>query len=201
MMIRGLNKITKTRGLGYLMSTYTQHPGGLEEAERQAIELAAELMLAGLKLFAPIAYGPQLERAMAEMVPHGDHAYLKSHEFWMPICEAFYSRASYGILAMTPGWSKSKGVAMELYAICRKGAPVFLYDPENKHILSLGEAVKLREDDCNALFELAAEIGIPGYFSEFAKIRAEATGAMISHMGTQKIMEELGIEDDGVELI
>lgn len=181
-MIRGLNKIVEPQGLGYLMSTYTQHPGGFEVAEMEATKIAAKLLLAGLVVFAPISYGPGIEREMlGELggpaqpgfkLTHED--YIRSHEFWMPICERFFQRCDYGIIAMTPGWVQSKGVAIEFYALLRMGVPVYFFDPDNESIMTMGELNDIAKEEFEALQQRAAEIGTPYFLHEAAETQTEA---------------------------
>jgi hypothetical protein len=181
-MIRGLNKIVEPQGLGYMMSTYTAHPGGFEVAEMDATKIAAKLMAAGLVVFAPISYGPGIEREMIGEIggpaqagfklTHED--YIRSHEFWMPICERFYQRCDYAILAMTPGWVQSKGVAIEFYALLRAGIPIYFYDPDTESIMTMGELNDIAEEEFEALQARSAEIGTPFYLHEAADTQVEA---------------------------
>ena len=162
-MIRGLNKLVNTDGLGYLMSAYTAHPKGFDAAEAEAKEIAADLMLAGLVVFAPIAYGPGIERPMTKGMSKDDVSHYRSHEFWMPICERFYLRCNYGIVAMTPGWSTSKGIAIEYGFLVNAHIPVHFYDVQNERILSWGEAYEEFTDEIDELAYLSADEGLPSY--------------------------------------
>ena len=191
-MIRGLNKITASPGLGYLMSSYTSHPGGFEEAQKDALVITAQLTLAGLVVFAPIAYGPGLEEVMKKLadIEDGD-TYLQSHEFWMPICERFYQRADYAILAMTPGWNRSKGIAIELYALSRSATPVHVLDVEENHLWNLGEATEKWEDEFDGLFDISASLGVPHYLSEYTEQQSEAAKITIANRHAKQIVEEM----------
>ena len=156
-MIRGLNKITTASGLGYVMSSYTAHTGGFDDAEVEAKDVAAHLTLSGLVVFAPIAYGPGIHRHMTCWPGTADSKYLMSHEFWMPICERFFRKCDYGIVATTKGWHKSVGIAIELGAISAAGKPVWFYDPEAEAILSIAEAGDKWPEEMEQLLKLAAE--------------------------------------------
>ena len=137
-MIRGLNKITESAGLGYMMSSYTAHTS-YADAERDAKRIAADLMLAGLVVFAPIAYAPAIERIMLEGMLEEDKKAIQSHEFWMPLDERFFDRCDYGLLAMTPGWHKSTGIAIEVYALTQAGKPIWFYNDQTNRIMTMDE--------------------------------------------------------------
>ena len=152
-MIRGLNKLTATCGLGYVMSSYTAHRN-LQQAELDARNVAADLMSAGLVVYAPIAYGPVIERVLLE----GESCpYIQSHEFWMPACERFLRRCDYGILATTPNWHKSTGIAVEIGAMIALNMPVWLYDFAEKAIFTVEEASAKWPEKIHDLMLLAVE--------------------------------------------
>lgn len=154
-MIRGLNKITASAGLGYVMSSYTAHEG-LEEAAVDAKQIAADLMIAGLVVFVPIAYGPGIEKFMLRSRPF-EKEYIQSHEFWMPIDERFFRKCDYGIVATTHGWHRSTGIAIEIGALVEAGKPIWFYDVENEAILTLKEGGDKWPDEMGELIELAAQ--------------------------------------------
>jgi hypothetical protein len=137
-MIRGLNKITESAGLGYMMSSYTAHTS-FADAERDAKQIAADLLLAGLVVFAPIAYAPAIERIMLEGMLDEDKKAIQSHEFWMPLDERFFERCDYGLLAMTPGWYKSQGIAIEVFALAQAGTPIWFYNDQTSRIMTMDE--------------------------------------------------------------
>jgi hypothetical protein len=157
-MIRGLNKLTAPDGLGYLMSSYTSHPDGFDAAELQAREIAADMLRAGLVVFAPIAYGPGIDKLLTVGMHKEDADYFRSHEFWMPICERFFERCDYGIIATTPGWHKSQGIAIEFYALTQGGVPIWFYDWDEAKILNYDEAAKKWEREMEEFLRRAAEL-------------------------------------------
>jgi hypothetical protein len=163
-MIRGLNKINASPGLGYMMSTYTSHPGGPAQAVMDAAEAAAALMRSGLVVFAPVAYSGEVAKHMARgFLTEGDAKYFNSHELWMPICERFYERCDYGIIATTPGWFESKGIAIELAALTQSGVPIHFYDTDEMHIHNLDEARLKWPQEIEDLLVLAATEAAPAY--------------------------------------
>jgi len=174
-MIRGLNKLTDPQGLGYLMSSYTSHPAGFDDAADDAAVIAAKLLVAGLVVFAPIAYGPGIEKYIEAGRPLADDdlAYYRSHEFWMPICERFYQRCDYGIIATTSGWQKSKGIAIELSALTRAGIPVHFYDVKREHLYNLLEYCEVQPEEVNDLIALSIKMDIPYYLTESAENQRE----------------------------
>ena len=190
MMIRGLNKITDASGLGYMMSSYTSHPGGPAEAKADAQRLAASLTICGLVVFAPIAYGPEIEQLMLDAADTEDHNYLKSHEFWMPICERFYSRCDYGVICTTPGWQRSKGIAIEIYALACESIPIFIFDTNNMRLLHPMEAEGALRDDFQSLVDLAVEVGGPGYLAQLAEGYSQGLGVGISELRVDALMGE-----------
>lgn len=193
-MIRGLNKIANSPGLGYVMSSYTSHPGGREEAKNVAVDIAAQLSLAGLVVFVPIAYGTAIEDAMVNAAWANDEdqvAYVQSHEFWMAMDERFYQRCDYGILAMTPGWHQSTGIAIEYYAFAREGVPIHFLDVENWHIYNPGEVGQKWPDEIDALHKLAGATGAPSYLSEFVEMQSQMAAATIDAYAMSTLKEAL----------
>lgn len=177
-MIRGLNKITKASGLGYLMSSYTSHHD-MTLAEQEAKEIAARFIQSGLVVFAPIAYGPGIEPNITGLFGEADEKYIKSHEFWMPICERFFERCDYGIIAMTSGWHKSTGIAIELYALSFTGVPVWFYDVANDHVLTFGEVGERYELELEELLKRSKELQL-SHLNMNAEIENEAVGLAIA---------------------
>jgi len=153
-MIRGLNKLTASAGLGYVMSSYSAHHN-MEEAATEAKQIAADLMLAGLAVFVPIAYGPGIEKFMLRNRP-SEESYIQSHEFWMPIDERFFRKCDYGLVTTTYGWHRSTGIAIEIGALAAMGTPIWFYDAAEGAILSIKEAGDKWPDEMSELLTLAA---------------------------------------------
>jgi len=171
-MIRGLNKLTNPAGLGYVMSSYTSHPSGLVQAHEDAKQVAGALLSSGLVVFVPIAYGPAIE-------PHiinwgDDKKYIQSHEFWMPVDERFYERCDYALIATTPGWHKSKGMAIELSALTRAGIPIHFYDVNREQVYNLLEYGELHSEEVDDFIALSIEMNIPNYLTESVSNQCEA---------------------------
>lgn len=182
-MIRGLNKITESAGLGYLMSSYTSHIDATL-AEQEAKEIAANLMQSGLVVFAPIAYGPGIEKNITGF-DGSDEKYIKSHEFWMPICERFFERCDYGIIATTSGWHKSVGIAIELFSLTMAGVPIWVFDINENRILTLDEAADKFEDEVEELIQRASELRIKHLTAETATY-TEALAMTFEYLGMKK---------------
>ena len=178
-MIRGLNKLIMPDGLGYLMSSYTAHPGGFDAAELEAKEIAADMMRAGLVVFAPIAYGPGIDKLMTVGMHKDDADYFRSHEFWMPICERFFERCDYGIIATTPGWHKSTGIAIEFYALTRAGVPIWFYDINDGRILTYEEAAKKWEHELEEMLRRAKELKL-AYLNSGTEFMTKAVSLVIA---------------------
>lgn len=190
-MIRGLNKLQERHGLGYVMSSYTSHPEGFEAAERQATEIAAALTEAGLVVFVPIVYGPPVERHIAahRLMTEEESEYVRSHEMWMPICERFLNRCDYGVVALTPGWHRSKGIAMELLMLCEDGRPVYFYEPEARRILMPSEIIPRWGEEFEALIQLSAEHCTTPYLKANMEHQISAYCDAVAHAALQKALE------------
>lgn len=180
-MLLGLNKLTRPQGLGYLMSSYTAHPGGFDEAEADAKQIAADMLQSGLVVFAPIAYGPGIDKVLVDdlMQVVGDADYYRSHEFWMPICERFFTRCDYGIIATTPGWHKSTGIAIELYALSSRNVPIWFYDVMKGQFLTLEEAYERWPDEYAELLQRAHDLK-DKHLTYVSEIDARALGEVLN---------------------
>ena len=191
-MIRGLNKVQEFGGLGYVASTYTSHPDGAEAAYDLAKRIAADLISAGLVVFVPVAYGPGIEREITGWLDDKD--YIQSHEFWMAIDERFYSRCDYMIIAMTPGWENSTGMAIEMFDASRRHMPIYFYDPDGQHIYAPGEISESEKfrDALDGLARKAVETGIPHYMPE--RIREQGEIIYDSIVATAEgLLSEIGV--------
>lgn len=108
--------------LAYLATPYSKYQGGnLELAFRDASKLAAQLMLAGLKVYSPIAHTHPL--AVYGFVDPLDH------DIWLPFDEAMMTAADVLIVAHMDGWQASRGIAHEIEFFERAAKPIFDLDP------------------------------------------------------------------------
>ena len=101
----------------YLASPYTQAPSR-EEAMRWASLTAYQLQRAGL-----IAYSPVAENGNYVRCAGG--ADLFTHEQWLQRDFEILKRTDGLVVAMFPGWTESKGIALEIRRAAALGQPVF----------------------------------------------------------------------------
>lgn len=104
----------------YLASPYSHaSPEVRQQRFEAACAAAAELMLRGKKVFAPIAYTHPLE----------SHTGPQSHDWWMGQDYPFLIVANELIVLMMDGWEDSKGVAEEIRVCTLLGKPVSYMEP------------------------------------------------------------------------
>jgi len=109
-------------GLIYLATPYSHPDPMIVEVRFNAINrIAADLMGRGVYVFSPISHTHPI--AMAGDLP-------TSFEYWREYCTATLQMCAGMIIAMSPGWMKSKGVAGETAIAQARGmwieyAPMF----------------------------------------------------------------------------
>lgn len=108
--------------LWYLATPYTNFIYGVEVAARQAADIAGKLISEGENIFSPIVH--------SHMIAHIAGIDPLDHDFWMHVDKAFISKCDGLIVAMMPGWTKSKGVRIEIDAFKKAGKPIRWWDPE-----------------------------------------------------------------------
>lgn len=108
--------------LAYLATPYSKYENGnLELAFRDAANLAARLMLAGVRVYSPIAHTHPL-------AIHGNVDPL-DHDIWLPFDEAMMQRCEVLIVAQMKGWRESKGVQHEIQYYLKRARTIFVLDP------------------------------------------------------------------------
>lgn len=114
-------KLSELTGLCYLGTPYTKYPDGIEAAFKEASRIAAKLLLAGVKVYSPIAH------------THPIALYGKLDQLdlniWLPFDEAMMHACGALIVAEMTGWEESKGLAHEIEFFERHGKPVFHLNP------------------------------------------------------------------------
>ncbi|WP_291854826.1 DUF1937 family protein [Bradyrhizobium sp.] len=103
--------------LCYLATPYSRYPGGIERAFADAARLAAKMILAGVKVYSPIAHTHPL-------AVHGGLDPL-DHALWLPFDEAMMNAARVLIVAHMEGWQESAGIAYEVAYFERHNKPIF----------------------------------------------------------------------------
>jgi len=109
-------------GLIYLATPYSHPDPMIVETRFNVInQVAADLMGCGVYVFSPISHTHPI--AMAGNLP-------TSFEYWRGYCTATLQMCAGMIVVMSPGWMKSKGVAVETAMAQARGmwieyAPMF----------------------------------------------------------------------------
>lgn len=94
--------------LTYLASPYSHEDPAVRESRfHAACRKAAELMLAGDVVFAPIAHS----HPISEQMPMGK---ATDHELWMSQDLPILRRCDRLLVLMLPGWDQSRGVREEM---------------------------------------------------------------------------------------
>lgn len=108
--------------LAYLATPYTNFKPDHVVAYIKACRLAARLLLAGVKVYSPIAHTHPIG-------VYGDIDPL-DHGIWLPFDEAMMAKADVLIVAHMAGWESSKGIAHEVAYFGRANKPIYDLDPE-----------------------------------------------------------------------
>jgi len=117
-----MSQLQRKDALCYLATPYSRYfDGDLERAFVDASKLAAKLLLAGVKVYSPIAHTHPL-------AIHGNLDPL-DHSIWLPFDEAMMDAAHILIVAHMDGWQESKGVAHEIEFFEKRGKPIYDLDP------------------------------------------------------------------------
>jgi nucleoside 2-deoxyribosyltransferase len=104
-----------TKGLWYLATPYSAHPGGYQAAYDEATEQGAFLLAHGVPVFVPISHSHGIQA-------HGKTAH--TYETWLYLDNLFLD-ACYGLIVChIPGWERSKGIQYEIDYMLAAGKPV-----------------------------------------------------------------------------
>lgn len=108
--------------LAYLATPYSKYPGSIAAAFVDASKLAARLMLAGVRVYSPIAHTHPLAL-------YGNLDPL-DHRIWLPFDEAMMAKADVLIVAHMVSWETSKCIAHEVEYFALANKPIYDLDPE-----------------------------------------------------------------------
>ena len=115
------------QGLIYLATPYASYKPCRGTAYMHACQLAAKLMLLGVRIFCPIAhYHP--------IVVYGAGIDPVDHKFWDEQNTPFMVAASAMLIAKMPGWRESNGIAREIIKFTSLEKRIFELDPETLEI-------------------------------------------------------------------
>lgn len=119
-----MTTIEKLKGhrLVYLATPYSKYPYGIHDAFQDASKYAARLLIAGVKVYSPIAHTHPL-------AIYGDIDPL-DHSIWIPFDEAMMTAADAICVLQMPTWEISKGIAHEIEFFQNAGKPVYFLKPE-----------------------------------------------------------------------
>lgn len=106
----------------YLATPYSKYPAGIEWAFIDASALAGRLLLAGMRVYSPIAHTHPI--AMHAGIDPYDH------NVWIPFDEAMMNAAQALLVAEMDGWQESFGIAHEIAFFEKAGKPIYFLDPK-----------------------------------------------------------------------
>jgi hypothetical protein len=112
--------------LVYLGSPYSKYQPGIEAAFRDASAIAGRLLLAGVKVYSPIAHTHPI--AMHGRIDPYDH------KIWLPFDQAMMDASKAMVVAKMDSWDKSFGIAHEIEYFGSAGKPIFYLDPETMEL-------------------------------------------------------------------
>lgn len=107
--------------LTYLASPYSKYPGGRKEAFKLACKKAAELMVQGEHIFAPIAHSHPIEDI-------GMKGFIQDGDFWLDQDFAVLQSCNKVYVYRMAGWEESEGIKRELAFAADHGIPVEYID-------------------------------------------------------------------------
>ncbi len=120
-MILGIEKLVAHK-LCYLATPYSKHKAGIHMAFIEASVAASKLLVAGVKVYSPIAHTHPL-------AIYGNIDPL-AHDIWIPFDEAMMQACEALIVLEMDGWQESKGITHEIDFFVMRGKPVY-YLPAN----------------------------------------------------------------------
>ena len=120
-MSASANDLARPR-LAYLATPYSKYPKRTEAACEDAAARAAQLMVAGIDCYSPIAHTHPL-------AIHGKLDPL-DHAIWLPFDETMMAKADVLIVARMEGWEFSRGMAHEIEVFTRAGKAIWDLWPE-----------------------------------------------------------------------
>jgi hypothetical protein len=107
--------------LVYLGTPYSKYPAGIEAAFCDAAALTSRLLVAGVKVYSPIAHTHPIA-IYGKLDPY-------DHKIWLPFDQAIMNAAKAMIVAKMEGWDTSFGIKHEIEYFTGARKPVFYLDP------------------------------------------------------------------------
>lgn len=115
--------------LVYLATPYTKYRSGIEAAFCDACLIASRLLLAGVKVYSPIAHTHPIA-TWGGLDP-------LDHSIWLPFDEAIMGKSDAICVAMLDGWRESYGVKHEIDVFTKAGKPVFYLNVDTMKVSDL----------------------------------------------------------------
>ncbi len=116
----------KHHNLIYLASPYSKYPAGIEAAFRDVAALAGKLLVAGLKVYSPIAH--------THPIAIYGHLDAYDHTIWMPFDQAIMNVCDAMIVATMETWDKSYGIGEEIKVFSAAGKPIYRLDADTLRV-------------------------------------------------------------------
>jgi hypothetical protein len=108
--------------LVYLATPYSKYESGIEQAFIDAAILTSRLLVAGVKVYSPIAHTHPLA-IHGKLDPY-------DHKIWLPFDQAMMDASAAIAVATMQGWKESYGVQHEIQWFDKVGRPIFFVDPD-----------------------------------------------------------------------
>ena len=109
------------KGLQYLATPYSKYPHGITVAFENACQIAARLLIKGIKVYSPIAHTHPIA-IHGDLDPH-------DHTIWLPFDHAIMEYCSGLIVAHMDGWEASYGISEEIKFFSKEGKDIYDLDP------------------------------------------------------------------------
>ncbi len=109
------------KGLQYLATPYSKYPHGIQVAFENACQIAARLLIKGVKIYSPVAHTHPIA------IHGGLNPY--DNQIWLPFHRTIMERCSGLIIAEMEGWSTSYGIAEEIAYFAGSGKDISGLDP------------------------------------------------------------------------
>lgn len=117
----------KSHSLIYLATPYSKYPAGLEAAFAEASALTGRLLIAGLKVYSPIAHTHPI--ALYSGLDPLDHS------IWLPFDRALMDKADALLVAEMKSWENSRGIAEEIKVFEAATKPIYYLNPVTMEVM------------------------------------------------------------------
>ena len=119
-LITSMLKAQGDKGYWYIATPYSKYRAGLEKAFEDASMISAVLVLAGVRLYCPIAHTHPI--AVYGNIPP------RNHDIWLPLDKPFMEAASGLLVVKMQGWDESYGIGVEIESFKSQCKPILYTD-------------------------------------------------------------------------